>query len=323
MIGKLAKDKERAILEVMLIVVVLGMAYLLLHMDFYKVVILNLFYLPVVLSGYYLGRSSAGVLALFAAIAVSMAATLSVTGFTGNDMPLMVGLVLVVWAANLGLTAILVGTLSDERSTKIEELHEAYVGVVDVLTTYLHSADPRIQARSVRVAEVSQQVAEALHLCRQDVDDIRVAALLHDVGNVEITTRLISRAVDTLEARNPVETNHTFLGTDLLQSLGTVLHRAVPLVLNQDDAIREAVTTERGGVETDMPIGAQIIRAVRQFISLTATGDGRPAMSPQAAMQQLQANHSELYDPKVLEALEGVVCSSAEVRREKAAAGVV
>jgi HD-GYP domain-containing protein (c-di-GMP phosphodiesterase class II) len=320
MTGKLKKDK--IIFEVMLLVVVLGMAFLLFRMELYKVVILNLFYLPIVLSGYFMGRGSAGILALFSAIAVSIVATFDVTGFSGSSTPLMVGLVLVVWAATLGLTAILVGTLSDERAVKIEELHEAYIGVVDVLATYLHSADPRIKARSARLTEICQQVAEEMHLRRQDMDDIRVAALLHDVGDVEITTRMISRAVDTLEARKPSESNHTFLGADLLHSLGTVLHRAVPLVLNQDDAIREAVSANDKSVEADMPIGARIIRVVWDFVSLTTAVDGRPAMSPQEAMRHLRGNQSETYDQETLDALENVLDSSAEPRGEKVVASI-
>ena len=41
----------------------------------------------------------------------------------------------------------------------VEELHEAYVGVVSVLATYLQSANPNAKARSTRVAELSQAVA--------------------------------------------------------------------------------------------------------------------------------------------------------------------
>ena len=42
------------------------------------------------------------------------------------------------------MTALLVGSLSDERKAKVRELHEAYVGVVEVLSKYLQSANPRI-----------------------------------------------------------------------------------------------------------------------------------------------------------------------------------
>ena len=101
-------NRDRRILEIMLIVVAMGMTFLLYRMGGYKMVILNLFYLPIVLSGYYLGRTSAGVLALLSVLAVTITATLDTTGFAAYRTPVMIGLALTVWGATLGLTAILV-----------------------------------------------------------------------------------------------------------------------------------------------------------------------------------------------------------------------
>jgi len=117
MSAKLTKDRH--VFEIMLIILAIGMTYLFYRMGGYKMVILNLYFLPVVLSGYYLGRSHAGVLALFCAISVSIAATLDVAGFASFSTPIIAGLAVTVWAAVLGLTALLVGTLCDERAAKL------------------------------------------------------------------------------------------------------------------------------------------------------------------------------------------------------------
>ena len=82
---------------------------------------------------------------------------------------------------------------------KMEELHEAYVGVVEVLSQYLQSAHPRLKAQSGRVAELSQAMAVALRLSPKEIDDIRVASLLYHVGSIEITTKVIRRAGETRE----------------------------------------------------------------------------------------------------------------------------
>ena len=127
-------------------------------------VVLNLFYLPVVLAGFCLGRYRAGVLALFSVVGVLVVATLDLGAFNSPGSPLAIGLSLLVWAAVLGLTTLLVGTLSDERSAKLVELHEAYVGVVEVLSRYLQSANPQLKARSQRIAELCQRVATEMRL---------------------------------------------------------------------------------------------------------------------------------------------------------------
>lgn len=295
-------DRDRRAFEIMLIIVTVGMTALLYRMGGYKMVVLNLFYLPIVLSGYFLGRTSAGVLALLSVLAVSVTASLDSTGFAAYRTPVLVGLSLTVWGSTLGLTAILVGTLCDERSKTVEELHVAYVGVVEVLSAYLQSANPKVKARSTRVAELSQGVAEAMRLPRKQIDDIRVGALLFDLGNVEITTQLLNRAVDTLEAKAVRSNTHTFSGVELVHSLGSVLSGAMPLMLNQDDAIRACVAADSGAASGEVPLGAKIIRAARAYDGLVFN-ESDTSLSPTEALQELGKDISGDFDPDVLSGL--------------------
>lgn len=298
--------KERHTLEIMLVIVALGMAYLVYRMGPFKMVALNLFFLPIVLSGYFLGRSSAGILALFCALCVTVATTLDATGFAAYSSPIMMALALTVWAAVLGLTAILVGTLCDERAAKLKELHEAYVGIVEVLSRYLQSGNPKVKVRATRIAELAQTVAEEMKLSRKDVDDIRVGALLYDLGSLEITTKVISRAVDTLEASPSRADKHTFLGLDLVHSLGSVLHGAVPLLLNQNDSVQDVLSADEDTAAMEVPLGARIIKAARAFDAHT-NGVGTDVLDPRAAIQQIRREQSDQIGEEVLGALERAV----------------
>ncbi len=301
---------ERLVLEVMFVIVTIGMTFLLFRMGGYKMVVLNLFYLPIVLSGYYLGRTHAGVLALFCVLAVTIATTLDTSTFAAFSSPVLIGLALTVWAAVLGLTAILVGTLCDERAKTVDELHVAYVGVVGVLSKYLQSANPWVMDRSTRIAQLSQSVAEEMNLPRKEIDDIRVGALLFDLGNVEITTKVITRAVDTLETNLSSAESYTFSGTDLVHSLGTVLSGALPMVLNQDDAVLECINTQADATTSDIPLGAKIIRAVRAYDARTSSNSHLPTAEPHEAVQQIRRDVTGGFNPDVVDALERCVCGS-------------
>jgi hypothetical protein len=301
---KVQSARDRLIFEIMLVVVTIGMTYLLYRMGGYKMVALNLFYLPIVLSGYFLGRTNAGILALLSVLAVTIATVLDSTGFSAFSSPITVGLALTVWAGALGLTAILVGTLCDERAKTVEELHAAYVGVVEVLSRYLQSGEPQVKARSTRIAELSQAVAREMKLSRKEMDDVRVGALLYDLGNVEITTHVLSKAVNTLEADvGKPGTTHTFSGTDLVHSLGSVLSGALPLLLNQDDIAREYLAKEAGGHTMGVPLGAKIIRTVRAYDLLLFEHSAGAAMTPEKAIRELRMDAASGHDPEILDAL--------------------
>ncbi|MBI3836559.1 MAG: hypothetical protein HY288_01320, partial [Planctomycetia bacterium] len=205
-------------------------------------------------------------------------------------------------------TALLVGTLSDERAAKAKELHEAYVGVVEVLAKYLQGGNPQLNASTNRVVKLSQQIALEMRLSSKSIDDIRVAALMQGFSKIEITTKVISRAVHSLEGKGNAG-DFSFHGTDLVQSLGVVLHGAIPILINQDPALQVAFQ-ER--TMTDVPVGAQILRVARAFDVLTM-GRAEGNLVPAEAVQELRADKTAAFDIDVLEVLDRVVARQQEL----------
>jgi response regulator RpfG family c-di-GMP phosphodiesterase len=217
-----------------------------------------------------------------------------------RSSPLTIGIALTMWGATLGLTSLLVGTLCDERDSKAIEAHEAHVGVVEVLARYLQSANPQLQNRALRVAQLSESVARKMRLSTKEIDDLRVAALLMDMENIEITAKVIRKAVDELEDAKSVE-QRTFNGTELVQSLGSTLKGAFPLLLSQQ------CSEDRPGDMGAVPFGARIIRTVRSYVQLTETSWNGSGLTPADAMDELRCDLEAEYHPAVLHALNQVV----------------
>jgi hypothetical protein len=298
---QLSKRDER-ILEVMLILLAVGLACLVYKIEGYKLVTLNLFFLPVVLGAFFLGRYIAGILAVFCVMATSLICALQLNDFSSFTSPLAVGLSITVWGAILCLTALLVGTLSDERSAQAIELHEAYVGVVEVLSRYLQGGNPQLNAFTNRVVRLSQRIALEMKLSSRRIDDIRVAALLQGFSKIEVTTKVISKAVHSLESKGKNE-DFSFHGTDLVCSLGSVLRGAIPILLSQDTAI-PADAKDQPSAEA--PIGAKILSVARAY---EAAMQGHTGDEPSASeiVRELRADTTANYDPDVLDALQRVV----------------
>jgi K+-sensing histidine kinase KdpD len=308
--GNKTEGRNERVLEIMLVVITLGLACLLHSTSGIKLMILNLFFLPVVLAGFYLGRYRAGVLALLSVVAASIVVVSDLSGFVVRSSPLTIGIALTMWGATLGLTSLLVGTLCDERDSKAIEAHEAHVGVVEVLARYLQSANPQLQNRALRVAQLSESVARKMRLSTKEIDDLRVAALLMDMENIEITAKVIRKAVDELEDAKSVE-QRTFNGTELVQSLGSTLKGAFPLLLSQQ------CPDDRPGDLSAVPFGSRIIQTVRSYVQLTETSWNGSGLSPADAMDELRCDLESEYHPAVLHALDQVVAK----RREGDSAG--
>ena len=296
--------KSVTFVEILLSLTCLALMFMLHTMPAGKMAILNLFFLPVSLAGFALGRYRAGALALFCALGTSIVASLNLADFTlPVSIPVAVSS-LAIWAAVLGLAAILIGSIGDDRKRALGELHEAYVGVVEVLSQYLQGANPRLKARSARMAELAQQVAARMRLSAGEIDDIRVASLLYDIGHVEITTKVMRRAIDTLEGETAPSQPSTFRGLDLMLSLGSVLRGAIPLLLCQNQSGSLAMTADAASVK--IPLGAEIIRATRAYCSLLNSSIDKSGPNPAEAIHSLRNCGSIAYNPRVLDALESI-----------------
>lgn len=298
-------------LEIALVLVSIGLTCLLYKTNGYLLVVLNLFYLPVTLAAFFLGRYQAGILALFSVVLASMAAAIGLEQFAAFTPPFVIGLAMMVWGAVLGLTAILVGTLSDERTKQWRELHEAYLGFVEVLSRYLNSSDPNRNGRATRVAELSEQVARHMRLPEKQIDDVRVAALLQDLENVEITAKVIRKAVGNLElSSDHASREHTFHGSDLVQSLATVLSGAMPLIWCGEESFNTGTALESSRNSVEAALAAQIIRAVRAYALLADAQATSDTASLQELVEELRCDDGIVCHPTVLDALEHVLISS-------------
>lgn len=294
--------RDQRILEVMLIVVTLALTCLVYKVESYKLVTLNLFFLPVVLAASFLGRYTAGIMAVFCVATTSLVCMLQVDGFAGNMSPLAIGLAATLWGAILCLTALLVGTLSDERTAQALELHEAYVGVVEVVAKYLQGGNSQLNACTARVVTLSQRIALEMRLSSKRIDDLRVAALMQGFSKVEVTTKVISKAVLSLEAQRDTQ-KYSFHGADLVNSLGGVLHGAIPILLGQDAALSTEFSTQ---TRTEPPVGANILSIARAFV-VSTMGQRDAVLEPAEAIRELRAERTSALDGEILDVLERVV----------------
>jgi response regulator RpfG family c-di-GMP phosphodiesterase len=134
-----------------------------------------------------------------------------------------------------------------------------------------------------------------------------VAALLQDLEHVEITAKVIGKAIGDLGSRRLHSSDaHTFQGSDLVHSLGTVLTGALPLLMTDNPSFGTDLASGTRKPSA-APFGARIIQTVRAYDSLVFGQENAPRTSPQKAMEELRADLEVEHHPAVLFALDQVL----------------
>jgi hypothetical protein len=160
-----------------------------------KFAFLSFYYLPVILAGFYGGRRFAVVSAVFIA---SLAFFFQAIEGLGMDAGLTQDalLALVPWAGFLILTGYVVGGLAEQRAARLVDLKNAYLATLEVLTFHIESAERHQQGHATRVAELAAEIGAELKLPETEIENLRIAALLHEVGTADQRLlRLLSRSV--------------------------------------------------------------------------------------------------------------------------------
>lgn len=272
-----------------------------------KLIFLNFFYLPVLVAGYYLGKRSAIATSL-AAICLTTLFFIAWPSLISGPGTISYSFGLAVWAFFLMLAALLVGTLYEQRELQVVNLKIAYVGILEILSKYLDSYDRYTQGHSVRVARYATEIAIALGMPRTEVENVRVAGLLHDIGKVDVSLDLISKSVKLSKDEKQVIDEHSDKGAKLLGLVGVVLEEAIPLVQTHHSDYR--LELENPGT---VPMGARVIAVADTYDAMITDRPYRKALPPWEAMAEIEKGAGTKFDPKVVDAFKRVLEGNPEM----------
>jgi putative nucleotidyltransferase with HDIG domain len=192
------------------------------------------------------------------------------------------------------------GILYEKNEEAKKELQRTYSGIIDMLSLVIESADNYTQSHSHRVSFISEIIAKRLRLNQFEIENIRVAALLHDLGKIGVSEAILQKvAVLTTQERINIK-QHAWLGVNMLKPLGETVGDILPIILHHHDKYDGSGYYK--AASDDIPIGARIIAVADVYDALTTDRPYRKAFSALKAKQEIIDNSGSHFDPKVVSA---------------------
>lgn len=168
-----------------------------------KFALLSFYYLPMILAGFFGGRRFAVFAGLFVVSLVFFFQAVEGLGMEAG-FGLDAVLTLVPWAGFLILTGYVVGGLAEQRAARHAEVKNAYLATLELLTFHIEATERQQQGHSKRVSDLAVAIGGQMGLPNEQLEDLRIAALLHEVGTKDQRLlRLLSRSA-TAEAAVPL-----------------------------------------------------------------------------------------------------------------------
>lgn len=263
--------------------------------------VLGFYVVPTLFSAYYYGRRHAVLTAFASLFTVILLVHFNPVLFStvGTGSPEDKWYDITIWGGVLVVTAYAMGTLYDHKQNNIRELRETYHGVLLILRHFI-SKDEYTQNHSHRVSIYAAKVASYLGLNSERIEDVRAAALLHDIGKLDISKEILYKAARLTQEEFEEMKRHVEKGVEILEPVGGSLRRVLPIILSHHDRFDGSGYHPTLG--NDIPLEARIIAVADVYDSLTSDRPYRKAMSPFDAKEVITKESGTEFDPQVVDA---------------------
>jgi putative nucleotidyltransferase with HDIG domain len=263
--------------------------------------LLSFYTFPTLFSAYYYGRRHATLTALASVLMIVLVTFANPNLFEHNVTALQSQkwFDICVWGGALVITAYAMGTLYDRSASRLRELRETYNGVLMILRHFI-SKDAYTQNHSYRVSIYAARIAVEMGFDDDRVEDVRAAALLHDIGKLDVSRELLYKAARLTAPETKEMREHVVRGVNLLEPVGGSLRRVLPIILAHHDRFDGSGYSDRAGNE--IPLEARILSVADAFDAITSDRPYRKGSTPYEARDILERGAGREFDPEVIEA---------------------
>lgn len=159
--------------------------------------------------------------------------------------------------------------------------------------------DPYTGEHSTEVAKLAEQLARALRLPEEEVEQIAAAARVHDLGKIAVPDRILLKPAKLSPEEWATMTRHPVTSAELLQ--GLEIYEGVLDIIKHEHEHWDGTGYPDGLAGNKIPLGARILAVADVWSALTSDRPYRKAYSKQEARRILQEMKGKELDPQLVD----------------------
>ncbi len=206
------------------------------------------------------------------------------------------------------------------------KLHDAYVEFVGSLANALDARDRYTAGHSHRVSELSCAIAKAMDLTAAELENIRIGALLHDIGKIGIADAVLQKPGKLTVEEFALIKQHPEIGRRILEGVQGFAPYLDAVELHHENWDGSGYPWGQKGETT--PIAARIIHVSDAYDAMTTDRPYRRGMSHDEALGILRQSAGMQFDPRIVDVFTSICLSEKpaeerEAEREAVAVGAI
>ncbi len=227
------------------------------------------------------------------------AAVAFLTGLAVINLGIVVGMLFIVAPGYLIYRTyqVYIGRIEDERR-HVEEMSDLHLATIEALALAIDAKDQTAQSHIRRVQIYAAGLAKALGMPEQEIQGVKTAALLHDIGKLAVPEHILSKPGPLTQEEFQKIRIHPQVGAEIISAV-PFPYPVAPLILSHHERW-DGRGYPQGLRGEDIPLGARILTVVDYFDALTSDRPYHRAMEHEAALSVLEQESGKALDPRVL-----------------------
>jgi putative nucleotidyltransferase with HDIG domain len=186
-----------------------------------------------------------------------------------------------------------------------EENRELFIGSIRMLAAAIDEKDPYTRGHSGRVAKYSMIVGRELGLTNEELDKLRIAALLHDVGKIGVEDRVLKKPGALTPEEFGLMKQHTVKGANIMRPVSQLKEMLPGIELHHEHM--DGRGYPYGLKAGQIPLMARIIGVADTLDAMTTNRPYQSAMDLDYAMGKIKGLAGTKFDGVVVNALDAAV----------------
>jgi diguanylate cyclase (GGDEF)-like protein/putative nucleotidyltransferase with HDIG domain len=185
-----------------------------------------------------------------------------------------------------------------QEQLQVRQMSDVHMATLEALAVAIDARDQTCQLHIRRVQRYATALAQAFGMSGPDVEGVRTAALLHDIGKIAVPEHILSKPGPLTAEEFEKIRAHPRTGADIIASV-PFPYPVSPLILNHHERW-DGKGYPKGLKADEIPLGARIISAVDYFDALMTDRPYHTAMPYDAAVALVQQESGKALDPAVV-----------------------
>ncbi|MGB7847478.1 MAG: HD domain-containing phosphohydrolase [Candidatus Acidiferrum sp.] len=210
-------------------------------------------------------------------------------------------------AENFNLMANDIEEYIERLKEAAEENRELFIGSIRMLSAAIDEKDPYTRGHSGRVAKYSTVIAQELRMSTDELDKLKISALLHDVGKIGVDDRVLKKPGSLTPEEFEVMKTHTTKGANIMRPVSQLKDMLPGIELHHEHLDGRGYPYGLSGPQ--IPLMARIISVADTLDAMTTNRPYQSAMDLEYALGRIKALTGSKFDQAVVSALESAVKS--------------